>query len=264
MVAGIAHEINNPIGFIKGNLTHTENYLQDLMDLLRLYEQEYSQPSLAIQQKREEIELDFLFEDTAKLINSMKAGSDRISQITMSLRNFSRLDEAPIKTVDLHSGIESTLLILQNRLQARDYQPEIRVIKKYGNLPKITCNPSQLNQVFFNILTNAIDAIREHSEVPESPEIRIHTELIEGERLRIAIANTNSTIPPEIQDRIFDPFFSTKPIGQGTGLGLFVSYSIVQQHGGTLNVRCLQAAATPSQPEEETEFEIILPIQIAP
>ena len=161
------------------------------------------------------------------------------------------LDESSIKQVDLHSGIESTLLILQNRLQAGENKPEIKVVKEYGNLPKITCDPSQLNQVFFNIIANGIDAIRSNVGVAENPEIRISTEVREARKLRIAIANTNSIIPVEIQDRIFDPFFTTKPIGQGTGLGLFVSYSIIQQHGGTITVR--------SQPETGTEFEIILP-----
>ena len=251
MVAGIAHEINNPISFIKGNLTHTENYIEDLIALLTLYEQEYSNPSDEIKQLREDIDIDFLQEDVAKLINSMKVGSTRISQITQSLRNFSRLDEATIKIVDLHSGIESTLLILQNRLQAGKDQPEIKVIKEYGDLPKISCNPSQLNQVFFNIITNGIDAIRDCSTISKNPEIRIRTEVIDDQQLRITIANSDSLIPREIQERIFDPFFTTKPIGKGTGLGLFVCYSIVKQHGGTLNVR--------SQPGKGTEFEMILP-----
>ncbi len=251
MVAGIAHEINNPISFIKGNLTHTENYIEDLMSLLTLYDQEYPQPSDEIQELREDIDLDFLSEDIGKLINSMKVGSTRISTITQSLRNFSRLDEAPIKTVDLHSGIDSTLLILQSRLQADTNQPEIKLIKEYGNLPKVSCNPSQLNQVFFNIITNGIDAIRDSETIPQNPEIRIQTEVINDQQLRITISNSDSFIPIEIQERIFDPFFTTKQIGKGTGLGLFMSYSIVKQHGGTLNVY--------SQTEKGTVFEIVLP-----
>ncbi|BAY27878.1 serine/threonine protein kinase with two-component sensor domain [Calothrix sp. NIES-2100] len=253
LVAGIAHEINNPVSFIKGNLTHTESYIEDMMRLLTLYQQEYPQPSPAIQAMSEEIDLDFLFEDVNQILESMKVGSDRISQIVLSLRNFSRLDEAEIKAVDLHSGMESTLLILQNRLQASENKPEIRVVKEYGNLPLVTCSPSQLNQVFLNIINNAIDAIRDHPQSSENSEIRIRTEMIDSERLRIAIANTDSTIPESIQDRIFDPFFTTKPIGRGTGLGLFVSYSIIQQHDGTLTVR--------SHPAEGTEFEIMLPIR---
>ncbi|MHC5594742.1 MAG: trifunctional serine/threonine-protein kinase/ATP-binding protein/sensor histidine kinase [Nostoc sp.] len=252
LVAGIAHEINNPVNFIKGNLTHTENYIADMMSLLTLYEQEYPQPSLAIQDKREKIDLDFLFEDANQILESMKVGSDRISQIVLSLRNFSRLDEAEIKAVDLHSGIESTLLILQHRLPASGNQPELHVIKEYGNLPLVTCYPSQLNQVFLNIINNAIDAIRDNPERSKNPEIRIRTEVIDTKRLRIAIANTDSTIPMSLQNRIFEPFFTTKPIGRGAGLGLFVSYSIIQQHRGTLTVR--------SKPTEGTEFEIVLPI----
>ncbi|WP_366932917.1 AAA family ATPase [Nostoc sp. JL31] len=252
LVAGIAHEINNPVNFIKGNLTHTENYIQDMMRLLTLYQQEYPQHNPAIQAMKEEIELDFLVKDANQTLESMKIGSERISKIVQSLRNFARLDEAEIKAVDLHSGIESTLLILQHRLQASENKPEVRVIKEYGDLPLVTCYPSQLNQVFLNIINNAIDAIRDNLQSSEHPEIRICTGVINREWLRIAIANTDSTIPVSLQERIFEPFFTTKPVGRGQGLGLFVSYSIIQQHRGTLTVR--------SQPAEGTEFEIVLPI----
>ncbi|MDF5708517.1 MAG: AAA family ATPase [Nostoc sp. S4] len=252
LVAGIAHEINNPVNFIKGNLTHTEGYIQNMMSLLKLYQQEYPQPSPAIQAKAEEIELDFLFEDVNQILESMTVGSDRISQIVQSLRNFARLDESEIKTVDLHSGMESTLLILQHRLLPSENQPEVRLIKEYGNLPLVTCDPSQLNQVFLNIINNAIDAIRDNPQSSEHPEIRIRTGVIDREWLQIAIANTDSTIPVSLQERIFEPFFTTKPVGRGQGLGLFVCYSIIQQHRGTLTVR--------SQPPEGTEFEIVLPI----
>ncbi|MEH2465366.1 trifunctional serine/threonine-protein kinase/ATP-binding protein/sensor histidine kinase [Nostoc sp.] len=252
LVAGIAHEINNPVNFINGNLTHTENYIRDLMRLLILYQQEYPQPNPVIQAMKEEIELDFLFKDANQTLESMKIGSERISKIVQSLRNFARLGEAEIKAVDLHSGIESTLLILQHRLQASENQPKVRVIKEYGDLPLVTCNPSQLNQVFLNIINNAIDAIRDNLQSSEHPEIRICTRVIDHEWLRIAIANTDSMIPVSLQERIFEPFFTTKPVGSGQGLGLFVSYSIIQQHRGTLTVR--------SQPTEGTEFEIVLPI----
>ncbi len=251
MVGGIAHEINNPIGFIQGNITHLANYFEDLINLLTLYQAEYPQPSLAIQDQWAEIELDFLLEDVTKILGSMKVGSERIKQIVLSLRDFSRLDESPIKAVDLHTGIESTLLVVKNRLQASDKKPEIRVVKEYGDLPKITCYPSQLNQVFYNIISNGIDAIRSQTQTVENPEIRISTTVTDCQRLRLTISNTNSVIPLDIQDRIFDPFFTTKPVGQGTGLGLFVSYSIIQQHGGTITVK--------SQPREGTEFDIFLP-----
>ncbi len=251
LVAGIAHEINNPINFIKGNLAHIKSYIADMMSLLTLYQQEYPQPSRAIKAKREEIEFDFLCEDVNKILESMELGSHRIRQIILSLRNFSRLDESSIKPVDLHSGIESTLLILQHRFQGSENKCEIRVVKEYGNLPTITCYPSQLNQVFLNIINNAIDAIRDNFQSGENPEIRIRTEVIDSKWVRIAIANTDSIIPVNIQERVFDPFFTTKPVGRGTGLGLFVSYSIIQNHGGTLSVR--------SQLGQGTEFEIMLP-----
>ncbi|MEH1913634.1 MAG: GAF domain-containing protein [Nostoc sp.] len=153
LVAGVAHEINNPISFINGNLNHLENYIVDLMSLLALYQEEFAQPNSKIQAKREEIEVDFLCQDAIKILQSIKTGSDRISKIVLSLRNFSRLDEAPIKAVDLYSGIESTLLILQNRLQAGKHQPEIQVIKEYGNLPTITCYPAQLNPLLSSTLS---------------------------------------------------------------------------------------------------------------
>ena len=254
LVAGIAHEINNPISFIEGNLSYTKSYIEEIINLLGLYQQEYPQPSPVIKGKCEEIDLDFLFEDVTKIIKSMKSGSNRIKQIVLSLRNFSRLDESAIKAVDIHSGIESTLLILQNRLQGSENHREIKIIKEYcHNLPKITCYPSELNQVFLNIINNGIDAIRDNPQSNKAGEIRICTQGIDEGWISIGIANTDSTIPVNIQERIFEPFFTTKPVGRGTGLGLFVSYSIVQKHGGIMNVY--------SNPEDGTEFEIVLPLQ---
>ncbi|WP_208343868.1 trifunctional serine/threonine-protein kinase/ATP-binding protein/sensor histidine kinase, partial [Aetokthonos hydrillicola] len=253
LVAGVAHEINNPISFIRGNLSHLDDYIADLINLLRLYQEESPQPSSKIQAKIKEIELDFICDDVINILQSMKSGSDRISQIVLNLRNFSRLDEAPIKAVDLHTGIDSTLSILQNRLQASESEPEINVIKQYGNLPTITCYPAQINQVFLHILNNAIDAIRENSKYIDQPEIRIRTEVIEHQQIHIIISNTNSFIPHDIQKRIFEPFFTTKPVGRGTGLGLFISYSIIKNHGGNITVN--------SQPEKETEFIISIPIK---
>jgi predicted ATPase/signal transduction histidine kinase len=250
LVAGIAHEINNPVTFIGGNICHVRDYVTDLLDLLSLYQQEYPQPCATIQTKQQEVDLEYLTQDLAATLDSMTTGSDRITQIVLSLRDFSRLDESQIKAVDIHSGIESTLLILQNRLQATAHQQQIRVIKQYGTLPRITCFPSQLNQVFLHIISNAIDAIRDNSHNSEFPEIRIHTTTVD-DKISILICNTGSIIPETIQKRIFEPFFTTKSVGQGTGLGLFVSYSIVQKHGGTLSVR--------SHPETGTAFEIIIP-----
>jgi predicted ATPase/signal transduction histidine kinase len=252
LVAGIAHEINNPVTFISSNLQHTETHVKDLLSLLALYQQEYPQSSAAIQDKISEIDLGFLWKDLTKILQSMKVGSDRISQIILSLRNFSRLDESDMKEVDLHSGIESTLLILHSRLEGSDRQPKIRVIKDYGNLPDVTCYASQLNQVFLSIISNAIDALQESAMV-KKPLLLIRTETIENDFVRIAIADNGIGIPSEIQERIFDPFFTTKPVGSGTGLGLSVSYAIIKKHGGQLICH--------STPGEGTELAIEIPIR---
>ncbi|MEM6451141.1 MAG: ATP-binding protein [Cyanobacteria bacterium P01_D01_bin.105] len=254
LVAGIAHEINNPINFIQGNVDHIQAYINDMMSLLRLYHQEYPQPKLAISDKRNEIDINFLFEDIHKILASVKGGSDRIGQIVLSLRNFSRLDESTHKTVDIHMGIDSTLGLLRHRLQATATHPAINVIKTYGDIPAIACEPSQLNQVFLNILTNAIDAIREEPSEENSAEIRIQTHMSTDKQLLIEITNSGNPIPTDIQDQIFDPFFTTKPVGSGTGLGLSVSYAIVQNHGGTLSV-------TSSPEQQETTFKIRLNLQ---
>lgn len=255
MVSGVAHEINNPINFIIGNLDPLKGYVKDVKELLELYQQEYPHPNPSIQSRLNEIDLDFLVQDVTKILRSMRVGSDRIQQIVLSLRNFSRLDEASRKTVDLHSGLDSTLLVVQHRLSATGQFPQIRIIRNYGNLPSITCYPSQLNQVFLNIINNAIDAIRDGSDCSETPEIRIQTEVLDDNQIRISIANTGNPIPQAEQKRIFDPFFTTKPVGDGVGLGLFISYSIIQKHGGTITV-C-------SQPRNETRFEITLPYQVS-
>jgi predicted ATPase/signal transduction histidine kinase len=253
LVSGIAHEINNPVTFIMGNLTHTENYVKNLLSLLSLYQQEYPEPSAVIKAKIEEIELEFLWEDLTKVLESMKAGSDRISQIILSLRNFSRLDESEMKAVDLHHGIDSTLLILQKRFKGSGNQPEIQVIKNYGNLPNVTCYASQLNQVFLSLITNAIDVLKDSSKLVKNPQIMIRTEVRENQRVRISISDNGVGIPPHIRERIFDPFFTTKPVGKGTGLGLAVSYAIVKKHGGKLTYH--------STVGEGTEFQIEIPIQ---
>ena len=258
MVAGIAHEINNPINFIQGNIIHVQEYIEDILTLLALYQQASPHPSAAIQTKEEELDIDFLVKDIDQLLNSMTSGSDRICNIVLSLRNFSRLDESAKKTVDLHSGIESTLLIVQNRLQATDNQAAIQLTKSYGDLPKINCYPSQLNQVFLHLINNAIDAVREPTQSGHSPEIQITTGVTEQGEIRIAIANNGSPIPPEIQARIFDPFFTTKAVGKGTGLGLFVSYSTIQKHHGKLTVKSAMGEGTASH--LSTEFEILLPL----
>ncbi len=259
MVAGVAHEINNPTNFIYGNLFHTETYVQSLLKLIKTYQEHYPTPVQAIQTTTESIDLPFLMEDLPKLFNSMQAGADRIKHIVDSLRNFSRLDEAEIKPVDIHSGIDSTLLILQHRLQANGNHPEIVVIKEYGQLPLVNCYVGAINQVFMNILSNAIDALEmgtSNWEIASQtfsklslPTIRIRTEMKDDNRVLIRIADNGLGMSESILKRIFNPFFTTKPVGSGTGLGLWISYSIVvNQHGGHLT--CFSA------PGKGTEFVI--------
>ncbi|MDX2100184.1 MAG: ATP-binding protein [Leptolyngbyaceae cyanobacterium bins.59] len=269
LVAGVAHEINNPVNFIHGNVNYASKYAQDLLELLRLYQQHYPDPIPEIMDYSEAIDLEFLHEDLPKMLASMKMGTDRIRQIVLSLRNFSRLDQAEMKPVDIHEGIDSTLLILQHRLKATSKRPNIEIFRGYGNLPAIECYAGQLNQVFMNILSNAIDAVDEaieegqwnmenghgapHSLVPDRPlpAIVIRTEKVD-DRILIRISDNGPGIKAEIVDRLFDPFFTTKPIGKGTGLGLAISYQIVvEKHGGQL--RCT------SEVGKGTEFEIEIP-----
>lgn len=252
LVAGIAHEVNNPANFIHGNLSHLSQYTQDLLELVQLYQKYYPHPVSEIQAKCEEVDLEFLIEDLSKLLYSMKVGSERIRDIVKSLRNFSRLDEADFKSVDIHEGIESTLMILQNRLKARHQHPGIEAIKEYGNLPLIECYAGQLNQVFMNILTNALDALDER-EQEETKTIRISTTLYNSELVRICIADNGCGMTEEVKKRLFDPFFTTKPVGKGTGMGMSISYQIVtKKHQGQLWCR--------SEPGEGTEFWIEIPL----
>lgn len=250
LVAGIAHEINNPVNFIHGNLTPAQEYYQDFTDLLLLYEQHYPNPHAAIAQKREDLDIEFLKQDFRKLLQSMKMGTDRIREIVLSLRNFSRLDETGLKTADLHMGIDSTLLILQNRLKAHTNvqtgkrKSAITIVKNYGQLSPIECYAGQINQVFMNIFNNAIDALRS-PELSLSEErtltITIDTENIERDRrpwIRITVSDNGIGIAESIQEKIFNPFFTTKPVGQGQGLGLAINYKIItERHGGRFYFR---------------------------
>ena len=249
MVAGIAHEINNPVNFIYGNLNHAQEYADDLLDLIQLYQNEYPNPQENIQIASEEMELEFIQEDLPKLLDSMKVGANRIRQIVLSLRNFSRLDEAEMKAVDLHEGIDSTLLLLNNRLKQG-----IDVVKNYGDLPAVVCYPAQINQVFMNIISNATDALLADKESSDQT-VTISTEAASGQVV-VKIRDNGPGIPEEIKGRLFDPFFTTKPIGQGTGLGLSISYQIIQKHQGAIAVN--------SALGQGSEFVITLPIKNQP
>ncbi len=260
LVAGIAHEINNPVSFIYGNVEYAINYFKDLLTLIRVYQEEYPDPSPRVKQASEKMEFDFLTEDLKKLLNSMKAGAERIRNIVGGLRNFSRLDEALMKPVNIHDGIESTLMLLQPRLREENGRAEIEVIREYSQLPKVTCYASQLNQVFVNILNNAIDALRMEpgasgagkAEKRQCPAIRIRTEMTNSDFVTVKISDNGPGMTADVQKRIFDPFFTTKPVGSGTGLGLSISYSIVvERHGGKLS--CI------SGPGEGAEFAIEIP-----
>ncbi len=257
LVAGVAHEINNPVSFITGNLTYATQYIQDLLDFLSLYQQHYPQTVATIQQRAEAIDLEFLLEDLPKLVASMQMGADRINQIVLSLRNFSRLDEAEMKQVNLHEGIDNSILILQHRLKSNGRSAEIKIVKDYGDLPSVECYPGQLNQVFMNILSNAIDALEEKrvSENDSSPVIEICTKVSPPGYVAVRIADNGSGMTEAVKARLFDPFFTTKPAGTGTGLGLSISYQIVvEKHKGVL--KCLSA------PGFGAEFWIEIPCQV--
>ncbi len=261
LVAGVAHEINNPVSFIYGNLTPAQEYIRDLLGLMEMYGQHYPNPAPAIAEEIEKIELEFLAEDLPKLLNSIKVGAERIKEIVKSLRTFSRLDEAEVKEVDIHENIDSTLMILQTKLKQGNNPSEIKVIKAYGNLPLIECYAGQLNQVFMNIISNAIDALNEGDKNRSLEEIQANPSTIEikttvdKQWVEIKISDNGIGIKKEASQKIFDPFYTTKPIGKGTGLGLSISYQIVvEKHGGDL--RCV------SQWGKGTKFIIKLPVTI--
>jgi signal transduction histidine kinase len=274
LVAGVAHEINNPVSFITGNINYACEYIQDLLQVVNLYQQHYPEPVEVIQDEVEEVDLEFVIKDLPNLMRSMKVGADRLHEIVLSLRNFSRLDEAEMKLADIHEGIDSTLLILKNRLKAKGESPEIQVIKEYGVLPLVECYAGQLNQVFMNLISNAIDALeskgkeeKDNSFQPNceknqqvnqclitAPTIKISTEATSDNWVVIRIADNGAGMTEEVQKKLFDPFFTTKPLGKGTGLGLSISYQIiVEKHGGKL--QCI------SKLGQGTQFVIGIPMR---
>lgn len=277
LIAGVAHEINNPVNFIYGNLSYTSQYANDLLALLALYDKHFPNSHPEIIEKAEAIDLEFLSEDLPKIINSLKIGADRIRKLVLSLRNFSRIEEADMKAVDIHEGIDSTLLILQPRLKATPKYPTVEVVKNYGELPLVDCYASQLNQVFMNVISNAIDALEEYnsnrtlSEIKSSPsKITISTNLKQETLAKndlleqqfptslptvvITIADNGLGMSQETMSKIFEPFFTKKPVGKGTGLGLSISYQIVvEKHGGIF--KCT------SEIGQGTKFWIEIPLR---
>lgn len=267
LVAGVAHELNNPVSFIQGNIPHADRYIRDLFEALSLYQQHCLNLPADIESAIEEIDLPFIQQDLPRLLRSMKVGSSRIRDIVLSLRNFSRLDEAEKKPVDIHEGIENSLMILEHRLRPQPARPEIQVLRHYGNLPLVECYAGQLNQVFMNLLVNAIDALDEGvSSQPiaaqnspsicvleSGPMISIQTTVEKNDRVCIRISDNGLGIPEAVQTHLFDPFFTTKPVGKGTGMGLSISYQIVtKRHEGTL--------ACVSEPGKGAAFAIEIPI----
>jgi signal transduction histidine kinase len=258
LVAGVAHEINNPLGFLAGNLQPAQDYVADLFHVLDLYQQHYPEPNLMIQTAITKIDLDYLREDLPKLIASMEIGIERIRSISNSLRTFSRADQTAPISCDIHQGIESTLLILKHRLKATEQRPAIEVSTIYGDLPPITCFPGQLNQVFMNLLANAIDALEEagrsYEDLIARPNwIEIQTQLAD-QGVVISIRDNGAGMSEVVRAQIFDYLFTTKAVGKGTGLGLAIAHQIVvETHGGKLD--CL------SELGQGTEFQIWLPLE---
>lgn len=257
LVAGVAHEINNPISFIYGNIESATMYSRDLLTLVDLYQKNYPKAAAEIDRHINDIDLDFIIEDFPKLLQSMNQGAERISKIVQSLKDFSHLDEANDKLIDIHTGIENTILLLQHRLDSTADRKEIKVIKEYAQLPKVECYPKQLNQVFMNLLCNAIDALEEALEKNNAfnPHIKIITETKDS-KVIIRIADNGIGITKEVCKHLFDPFFTTKPVGKGTGMGLAVSYQIiVDNHKG--QIECI------SEVGKGSEFMISIPLHLS-
>ena len=258
LVAGVAHEINNPVGFIYGNISPANEYISDLLNLINLYQEHYPDPVDEIEDEIEDIDLEFLIQDLQKLLNSIKFGAERIRDLVISLRNFSHLDEADVKPVNIHEIIDSSILILHTCIKEKSDRSQIEIVRNYGNLPQVICQISQIHQVFMNLLINGIDALEtmrdKQQEYNRKPTITISTEVTDSETVKIKINDNGIGINSQTLSKIFDPFFTTKAVGVGTGLGLSISYSIVvEKHGG--NLSCV------SEVGKGTELIIEIPIK---
>ncbi len=259
LVAGVAHEINNPVGFLAGNITPALDYIKDLFGLLDLYQEKYPQLDPEIQEEIENMDLDYIREDLPKLVGSMREGVKRIRDISTSLRTFSRADTNYPVACNIHDGLDSTIMILKHRLKANETRPEIKVIKEYGNLPQVECYAGQLNQVFMNLLGNAIDALEESNQGRHYAEIAnqitIKTDIyLDKKQAIICIKDNGVGMSEAVQENIFDELFTTKEVGKGTGLGLAIARQIVvEKHGGTIEVNSVL--------REGTEFAIVLPLK---
>lgn len=258
LISGIAHEINNPVNFISGNIGYAQNYVSDLLELIKLYEKHYQDAAPEIQNHVKKIELEFIKQDLPRLLSSMKMGTERVERIVRSLRLLSRLDDTECQLLNIQEGIDSTLIILNNRIKGTSQRPEINIVKHYGDLPLVECYAGQINQVFMNLLVNAIDALEESllsGKVAKTPTIDILTAVTDDQTSVIIVITDNGIgIPEEVQPRIFEQFFTTKPLGKGTGFGLAIAHQIiVEKHGGNLEVQ--------SFPGEGAQFVITLPIQ---
>lgn len=262
LVAGVAHEVNNPVGFISGNLSHASQYIEDLINLVHLYQQEFPQPGSKIESEIEIIDLEFLLSDLPNMISSMKLGIDRIRDIMLSLRNYSRSDSSQKRAVDIHEGIDTTLLILSHKLKAKSERPAIQIVKEYGDLPSVECYAGQINQVFMNLISNAIDALDEsnvgksYSELENNPNTITIRSFFDDGFACVRISDNGLGMTEEVRSKLFKAFFTTKPEGKGTGLGLSICYQIITEaHGGSLE--CFSTSG------EGAEFLIRIPVKNA-